>query len=136
MFSRRPTAKILAGQKNSTPQISFFVQHKVGVEGPAAAVLTRFSLVKIAPFVEKIVAKPLLFDRFQELFVNECIGIDIAPVDWDHDAAVVDKLFHFIRLLKLIRINKASCDSCCRRHRGRDQMRATAISLPTFEVAV
>ena len=111
------------------------IQGKGWVERPSPAVHPRFAVVEISPFVKEIRAESGAPDRFEKLFRQNRIRIDIGAVE-RHDQGIQCRKGSHRQVLKPRHIDEATRNRCRRGHRGTHQVRTSAETLASLEVAI
>jgi hypothetical protein len=140
MLTRRPTAEIMAAQQDRGALVMWMIEHKIRVLFAAAVVHAGFAVVKVAPFIKQVVSKAAAFDRLQELFRNNGVGIDIVSVQRHDDAMMLVNLYHACDPLESVlfpaNIREMPGHGCGRGHCRTHQVRAPALPLAPFKVPV
>ena len=72
------------------------VEHKVRVGSAAAWVLAGETGVEVAPLVKQVLTKAGLANRFEELFRDDGVGVDVFPVHGGHQALVYGEFLHLL----------------------------------------
>ncbi|BBG29876.1 diguanylate cyclase/phosphodiesterase with PAS/PAC and GAF sensor [Zymobacter palmae] len=152
VLARATAAKVIARDQHLRPFVARLVEDELGVERSCAAILTRLPFIKVAKLIEQVGAEPRPLDGLEELLRNDEIGVHVGAIKRCHEAGHASEFFHANILrtdcgqksggsrqrfrVEITDIDKMARNRCCRCHGRADEVRTTAVSLTSFEVAV
>jgi hypothetical protein len=62
MLTGTAAAKVLTSQQNASTFVARLIENKVWVDGTRTAILTRLTMIELAPFIKQILTEPSLLD--------------------------------------------------------------------------
>src|SRR5690606_32820671 len=85
---------ILAREQDRRALVARLVQRELGIQRPDGVVHAGLAAIEVAPLVEQIRPEAGSLDRFQELFRNDGVGVDVRPIERGHETAVNREAAH------------------------------------------